>query len=108
VVLQIHKSPQFLGDIVRQIDWYREKESAEIADRFVVTVQATVEQLARIPTLGRPRFSDHPQLRGTRSHRVKRPFFRFLIFYRFDNTQLFAERLIHGARDLPNALSERE
>jgi hypothetical protein len=29
-----------------------------------------------------------------------------LIFYRFDDQRLFAERIIHGSRDLPRRLLE--
>ena len=40
------------------------------------------------------------------SFRVLRPFHRFLIFYRYDTSTLFAERLIYGGRDLPRRLRE--
>jgi hypothetical protein len=37
---------------------------------------------------------------------VEKPFQKILIFYRHDATELSAERLMHGARDLPRRLSE--
>jgi plasmid stabilization system protein ParE len=35
---------------------------------------------------------------------VQNPYHRHLIFYRFDDKKLFAERILHGARDLPRRL----
>ena len=35
---------------------------------------------------------------------IERAFFFFELFYRFDSKALYAERLIHGARDLPRRL----
>ena len=69
-------------------------------------MEATLKKLAITPGLGRRRFARWPELAGIRSFRVQRPFHRLLIFYRCDSSALFAERLIHGARDLPRRLRE--
>jgi hypothetical protein len=45
-------------------------------------------------------------VRGIRSFRVSHPFDRHLIFYRFDGSTLYAERVVHGMRDLPRRLVE--
>ena len=86
------------------MDWYRDHAGPKIAERFVSAAQSSLIALCRTPGLGRPRFKNWPELSGIRSFRVERPFHRHLIFYRFDERSLFAERLIHGARDLPRRL----
>jgi len=59
-----------------------------------------------MPGLGRPRFQDWPELAGIRSWRVGKPYHRHLIFYRFDKETVTAERILHGARNLPQRLRE--
>ncbi len=104
--LLLQQSDYFWADLEKQVDWYRESANSEVAGRFVDCVQATLKILVQTPTLGRPRFADWPELAGLRSFRVQRPFHRFLVFYRFDSEALTAERLIHGARDLPRRLRQ--
>lgn len=106
MTLRIQRSDYFWADLEKQIDRYREQANAEVAERFVDSVQATLGALAQTPTLGRARFAEWPELAGLRSYRVHRPFHRFLLFYRIENDVLLAERLIHGARDLPRRLRE--
>jgi plasmid stabilization system protein ParE len=43
-------------------------------------------------------------LEGIRSYRVNPPFNKHLIFYRHNANKLFAERVLHGACDLPRRL----
>ena len=105
--LVLRQSVWFWADLIKRVDWYREHASPEIADRFVAAVQATLDSLRRTPGLGRPRFSNWPELAGLHSFRIQRPFQRHLVFYRFDDTDLLAERLIHGARDLPRRLRQK-
>lgn len=102
--LSLRQSDYFWADLIKQMDWYREHATPEIAERFVDMVQATLHQLTRTPDMGRPRFADWPELKGIRSLRVQRPFNRLIIFYRHDAESLFAQRLIHGTRDLPRRL----
>ena len=60
--------------------------------------------LATQPDLGRHRNFRHPALGGIRSFRLASPFGVHLIFYRHNSAELFAERLMPGARDLPRRL----
>lgn len=104
--LSLHQSDEFWGDLLKQVDWYRDHATPEIADRFVLAVKATLHKLIQTPAMGRRRFVDWPELEGVRSFRVQRPYHRLLIFYRHNSETLFAERLIHGSRDLPRRLVE--
>jgi plasmid stabilization system protein ParE len=106
VKLLLQRADDFWADLARQVDWYRDEASPEVAGRFVDAVEATLNALTRQPDIGRPRFRKWPELVGIRSFRVQKPFHRFLIFYRHDDSALFAERLICGGRDLPKRLLE--
>ncbi|MBU6401890.1 MAG: type II toxin-antitoxin system RelE/ParE family toxin [Verrucomicrobia bacterium] len=103
---RLQRSDWFWADLTGQVDWYRDAAGSEVAERFVEAVEATLKSLARAPGLGRRRFSGWPELEGIRSFRVQRPFHRLLIFYRCESGTVYAERLIHGARDLPHRLRE--
>jgi plasmid stabilization system protein ParE len=96
----------FWADLRRQVDWYRDNAASGVAERYVDAIEATLQELAETPGIGRPRFMDWPELAGIRSWRVQRPYHRHLIFYRFDDKTLFAERILHAARDLPRRLLE--
>ena len=100
----VRQAEAFWADMERQVDWYRVKAGPEVAEGYVNAVEATLQTLAKTPGLGRPRFSGWRELAGMRSWRVEPPYHRHLIFYRFDEQTLIAERIIHGARDLPRRL----
>jgi toxin ParE1/3/4 len=104
MILEIRQSDFFWADMLKQLDWYRDNAGADVASRYVDAVQITVEKLAAQPDLGRLRFGNFAELKGIRSVRVQPPYHRHLLFYRFDRKTLFAERVIHGARDLPRRL----
>lgn len=102
--LALLQSDYFLTDLRKQVDWYQKHATPEVAERYVDAVEATVRKLADTPGLGRVRFPGWPELAGIRSLCAQRPYHRHLIFYRFDEQNLLAERVIHGARDLPRRL----
>jgi len=107
VSLHLQRADDFWDDLTLQVDWYRDEANAEVAERFVDAVEATLNILLEQPGMGRARFRNWPELVGIRSFRVVKPFHRFLIFYRADDSTLFAERLIYGGRDLPKRLLKK-
>ncbi len=102
----IQKSAVFLGDLEVQFRWYEEGVGSEVAWRYLLAVDQTLERLAERADLGRPRHFRHPELQGLRSLLVTRPFHRHMVFYRYDDTNLYAVRVMHGARDLPRRLRQ--
>src|SRR5277367_4583288 len=100
----VRQADLFWADMLKQVDWYREKAGPEVAEGYVNAVEATLRTLAKTPGLGRLRFLRWRELAGIRSWPVQRPYHRHLIFYRFDDKTITAERAIHGARDLPRRL----
>jgi plasmid stabilization system protein ParE len=106
MILAVRQSEHFWADLLRQVDWYREMAGSGVAEGYVNAVESALQALAKSPGLGRPRFLGSADLAGIRSWRVEPPFHRHLIFYRFDGETLMAERIIHGARDLPRRLRQ--
>lgn len=104
--LAIQKSPLFHADVTKQFGWYFDEAGDELAWRFFKTVDLTLLRLSRQPDMGCVRHFRNPILRGLRSFRVEPPFHRRLIFYRHTAAEVVAERLMHGARDLPRRLVE--
>jgi len=62
--------------------------------------------LAQVPELGRRRRFRDPQLAGLRSLAVGGRFGAHLIFYRGSDAGVSIERVMRGARDLPQRLLE--
>jgi len=102
----LHRSDYFNCDFDLQYRYYLERAGEEIAEQFLEAVLATLRLLVDQPEAGPRRTFRHPALADMRSFRVIRPFEAHLIFYRPSGSDLFAERLMHGARDLPRRLRE--
>ena len=102
----IRKSAFFLTDLETQFRWYELEAGWEVAWRYLLAADQTLDRLAEHADLGRLRHFSHPELQGLRSFLVTRPFNRHLIFYRHDDAKLYAVRIMHGARDLPRRLRQ--
>ena len=104
--LTLRRTSDFVADFDRQHRWYLAEASDGVARRYLDAVWQTLEALADQPAIGRLRRFRHPSLKGLRSFRVHPPFDVHLIFYRYTDRELSAERLMHGRRDLPRRLRE--
>ena len=88
--------PRAQDDILRQFRWYLvEQDAADAAFRFVEAVEASVEQLVRMPNMGAPREIRNPALKGLRLWPVK-DFDEFLIFYVVAGDTVRVIRILHG------------
>ena len=100
--MTVRRSERFDTDLERQFRWYLLETDLEpvdaltLATRFAEAVDAALEFLGRNPEIGRRRFRTYPELGGTRSWRIQKPFYRFIIFYRVESGILFAELLLEG------------
>lgn len=104
--LTIVQAVWFETDVALRFEWYVREAGERVAWRFVESVDVTLRELARHPGGGSPRRFRDPALHGFRSLRVQPPFSAHLIFYRHTEQELLAERLLHGAQDLPRRLHE--
>ena len=104
--LRIQRSDWFIGDLEHYAAWYDREANWELAERYLQAVAATLTRLADTPGLGHPTFFPAPELRGLRCRAVEEPFQKHLIFYRHDEMVFYAERIVHGARDLARRLAQ--
>jgi plasmid stabilization system protein ParE len=103
--LRIQRSEWFIGDLEHYAAWYDREAGWEVAERYLRSVVITLTRLAEMPDIGRLTFFPAAELRGLRCWPVERPFNKHLIFYRHNEETLYAERIVHGARDLPKSLT---
>ncbi len=73
------------------------------AERFESAVRRECGLLAAFPPLGRARGFRASELRGLRSRPVS-GFGSWLVFYRVEGDAIEVVRVLHGARNLPEAL----
>jgi toxin ParE1/3/4 len=92
-------------DLTLQYRWYLENAGEDIAERYLRAVDDTIRLVADRPDLGRLRHFAAVELAGIRSHRIRKPFDSHLLFYS-SGEGLRVERVMHGARDLPERLVE--
>src|SRR5439155_12766375 len=98
--MTVQRSERFDTDLERQFRWYLLETGLDpvdaivLAARFADAVDAALEVLRRNPEIGRRRFRTYRDLAGTRSWRLRKPFHRFVIFYRIESAILSAERLL--------------
>lgn len=78
---------------------YLANTSAALPQRFLDSVQQTVDGLCEPSLPGMLWLSDHPRLIGTRWTTV-RGFGNYLIISRLDSDRLEVMRILHGARDI--------
>ena len=104
MIFTIFRTEAFAADVADQVHWYLtqtgldEADAAELAMRFAVGVEETLEFLARFPEAGRRRVARFSDLPGYRGLNLFEPFGRFRVYYRVSGDQLHAERLLEGHR----------
>ena len=72
----VRRADVFWADMLKQVDWYREKAGLAVAEGDVNAIEVTLKTLAINPGLGRPHFLCWRELPGIRSCRVERPYHR--------------------------------
>jgi toxin ParE1/3/4 len=103
--LEVSISQRAEQDMTLQYRWYLENADLDVAERYLFAVNETILRIAERPDLGCRRHFQAPELIHIRSIQVKKPFDRHLLFY-MEGNSLRIERVMHGARDLPNRLQE--
>jgi len=105
-MIKVFISERAEEDLINQFRWYVDNASGEVAERFLLTFDSTLQKLTRSPRLGRLRRFRARKLANIRSFALSRPFDLHLIFYRFTEARLSVERVMHGSRDLPRRIAE--
>lgn len=85
---------------------YIARDSLPAALRFYDAVDATYRELRQHPNRWPHYELDHPRLTGLRKRSVK-GFSNYLVFYHVIDRWVEIIRVLHGARDIPAALSDK-
>lgn len=91
-------------DVAEQAAWIA-ADNAEAAARFIDAIAATIRYAEDNPVAGGRYPVKAPALRGLRKLQIT-GFENWLLFYLERDDSLLIVRVLHGARDLPTALSE--
>ena len=95
--------PAARRDILQQYSHYLTLDLPEVADRFLVSVEAAIEAIAATPRAGGPRRFDNPSLQGLRAWPLK-GFDEFRVYYLEQSERLVIVRVLHGRRDVSSLL----
>jgi toxin ParE1/3/4 len=102
VTLPLLIRPRAIVDI-DDLSLFLALSSTRVALRFQKSVQQSMERIAKRPDLGALYDSDLPHLRALRFWAV-RGFPNHLICYRQTGDGIEVVRVLHGARNIPDAL----
>jgi plasmid stabilization system protein ParE len=100
--MRVERSERFDTDLERQFRWYLLEtdldpgDALALATRFAEAVETALQVLGRNPGIGRRRFGTYAELSKTSSWGLRKPFHRFIIFYRIESGVLFVERILEG------------
>lgn len=91
-------------DLEQAVDWLSGEAGVDTALAFVDAAQASFRAIGDHPGIGSPRWAHELDLPGLRSIRVRGH--DWLIFYVERGDHLDVWRVLHGARDMGEALVE--
>jgi toxin ParE1/3/4 len=97
-------SPVAIADILEQADWYSAQSERSVAKRWEKAVWLAISLVLRRPAAGAPCAFRSSSLQGVRRTNIT-GFPKHLLFYRFNDDEVFVLRVVHGARDLERLLS---
>ena len=100
----VHKRNGVVTDLADIYSWIGER-NIEAAERFLIAVDRTFQQIARHPQIGWMRPWRNKKLRGMRSWRVD-GFENFLVFYR-DEGAIEVYAVLRGSRRFERLLRKR-
>jgi toxin ParE1/3/4 len=93
-----------IADILEQADWYEAQSGRRLSRRWEKAVGSAVLRILRRPGAGARCTFRARILRDVRRTTIS-GFLKHLVFYRFDDDEVFVLRVVHGARDLERLFS---
>jgi toxin ParE1/3/4 len=103
--LQIEYRPAAVEDILQAHSHLSSEVSLQLADRFLISVEHTVQQISRFPHAGSPFLARRARTLGIRRWPVKE-FPRYLLYYVVNGDRIDILRALHGARDTKREVHE--
>ncbi|MBV8415376.1 MAG: type II toxin-antitoxin system RelE/ParE family toxin [Verrucomicrobia bacterium] len=98
----VRLTPSADSDIDACFAWIA-KDNQAAALRFLDAIELTCDTLSRMPGIGSPRYAETPLVLGVRMLTIK-DFENYLLFYLEREECVDVIRVLHGARDIPEAL----
>jgi toxin ParE1/3/4 len=95
-------TPRADSDIDACFAWIA-KDNPAAALRFLDAIQLTCDAVSRMPAIGSPRYAEIPLVHGVRMLAIK-DFEKYLLFYLEHEDCIDVICVLHGARDIPEAL----
>lgn len=83
-----------------------ERATLDVALQFLAVAFETFSLMATQPDMGWSCRLQHPDLKSARVFRVGIPFEKYLIFYQPHQEQIEVLRIIHGAQDIEQRLTD--
>src|SRR5690349_8190450 len=97
--------PMAEADLDQQYAWYLIETSGEVAERFLIAVDATASLLLEHPEIGAQRDYLNPRLHTLRMLPV-RDFERHLVFYQPHEHGIDVVRVLHSARNVEEMMRD--
>lgn len=98
----VRLTPKADGDVDSCFLWIH-KDNPSAALKFIDAIEETCNTLSKMPSIGSRHYMDIPLVRGIRMIAVNN-FKNHLLFFLEYETHIDVIRLLHGARDIPEAL----
>jgi toxin ParE1/3/4 len=104
VSCRIERTDRSVSDIIEHA-LFIAREQPDAARRFVEATADAIDKLAFMRNMGAIRESPDPDLAGLRQWPIK-GFRNFLVIYRPLRDGIIVVRVLHGARDIDQAITE--
>ena len=85
---------------------YISRDNLDAGDRFLYAAEATFQQIAKTPEIGRLSGFTHPKLPQVRQYPVK-GFKNYLIYYQLQPETIDILHVLHGAQDIETLLQQQ-
>lgn len=93
-----------ITDILEQADWYFKQSGHKLVRRWEKALKSAIVQILQRPATGALCAFRPEALRDVRRTPLT-GFPKHLLFYRFNDEEVFVLRIVHGARDLERLFS---
>jgi toxin ParE1/3/4 len=103
-MVNLIKRPIIIQDLITYAT-YIGSDNLDASDQFLLAAEATFQQLAKTPRIGRISGFTNPQLSQVRQLPIK-GFKKYLIFYQIQADTVDVIRVLHSAQNLENILEE--
>ena len=91
-------------DVDTALDYYRDHAGADVAGRFIDSVERALARIGRSPHADAPRFGFELGIPGLRHVRLHR--YPFAVFHLDMPNEIDVWRVLHTSRDMPATLAE--